>query len=93
MAAVKQQAGTVQTGARPGSLKALSVATVLVALASAAILIGSLVGGSLAGSVPSVAGPVDHSYDQIESMRGLRGLPFDRSFDQIEQLRGTWTGR
>ena len=93
MAAIKQQAGTVQTGARLASLKALAVAAVLVAIASAAILIGSLVAGSLAGSVSSVAGPVDNSYDQIESMRGLRGLPFDGSLDQIEQLRGAWTGR
>ena len=96
MATVKQQAGTIHTGARPASLKAFALAAVLVTFAAAAILIGSLVSGSLAGSVSGVTGAAaDTSYSQIERMRISRDMAagsVDGSYDQVEQLRGNWTG-
>jgi hypothetical protein len=96
MAVVKQQAGTIEAGPRPASLKAFALAAVLVTIAAAAILIGSLVVGSLAGSVSGVTGAAtDTSYDQIERMRIMRDVSagsVDGSYDQVEQLRGAWTG-
>lgn len=86
-----QQTSTARTvSPGPSSLAAISKAVVIVAVIGAAILVGSLLRGSFAGSGGDARQLGDTSYDQVEALRGaivLSGNASDTSYDQVERIR------
>ena len=81
---LRQQQATTGSSRQMGFWLALMIAIAVVAIGLAIVAFN----GVTTGSTSAVA--ADHSYDQVEGLRGGAILPatVDRSYDQVEGLRG-----